>query len=1666
MKRKISLLMAFIMVCNVLTVLAPFSGAVRLQAATFGVTSSFRSTLKDGISDSVPFEDTSSIPENDVMIKFPLVNQNDVSSTTGTYRLQYPIDDNRFVHFTIVKNDTSATVTYQDFAGTSGAESASYFGYQVYSVVERKYYDYNVYPNVNSAQQPNYQVNTTSPTPTFTIERGKGFSFKVNGYNIRFLWNRDSDTISYVTDRVLPGRLMDFELLYNDGITPIPQTPALPAGVTAYGKTQVVNGISTAGADFKVTPTSEQVVGPTRHDIDYVFDMTGTIVETPGKPDNEIKIELSLPKKWNGTSFASTVAAGDIANLGLQMSLINTENPADIRSVLFTDIFGSIDLTNDYSGSVTASYAAGKVTIVVGGLRSSLLFDDSSFEIGSTTAADGVFTSKKTRLSTDAIYTFMAYQIFYVNGKFNLSVKPYENHTGFYMLKVSENGGMSYYDANTVPSTGQGDILFPLTITVSGGDTQFYQVAFSKGKPFSVDNTGIKSQKSKFKSDPSKLGINLPTQFEVFDVKMSPIKGTVSTNESMAVTYKLRWNIASYNALKAILDATDPVEANRRLALTYNIKDILSPIEANAQRVFASLEVVFYYDAGNIVADFYEIDATGNEILTGNVIKAAYGMRILDRPYAVSGEDPDVATIKGYVEIETVGYNKDNAVVINNNEYRYPNIYFLSIQHVTIQKGSGAAVVISPVAESLYDSLTLNAVTGLEVPTAQNVGADNAVMQETAGVLTRSSFDAHYTIPMNKIKEFIDNNLPYDNYELTYNLYITQDENKLKNLAAVDDYAARTAAAVETPFVPSILTDGAIYFSDINGHSAIQTVDNKAAIDELRAGKIVRIADILPGDFATNADLQTFIKSGVGENYKYTLDGLDKNQRYYFALDVSIKFEDVAPNPVYEEWKHSGTSTLAGITTMGDMVVPSPEDKTPPAPVLNKENVGLSYVTIFWNKIVDIINPDNPVDFGKLEYEIIRLTDTQMDNAVLEQKSDFATVFNNKLPNTEKLGFRSDGADIMEYVSNSFSVVSQSDTRYVYTPNDVVKFTDNTLKPNTIYFYYVRTVRIIGGKELYSSWSAISATTDPVKSPINLKIVREGVSYDPKTEIVISFDAPIAALSMLGSDFDLQYSVKKDNEEWGDAITMSASVLSRSASPLKIDGLDYYHFVYTVRDLKHGTNYAFRVRMADNVYGDYSMYSNIAESRTALDQEEYEKEKITDDWLEYLKDRLQELFKNDYWVADDSSSYMAIYRPTMFDGVMLKTIDSQIELVRSDADTLIYLIPQSALLSANAQNKGFKIVHGDMEIIVSPNAINTNDNEAVLDAIQRMKDKKAVDYYVRVTLDWYKLSSSALVDGRQPSTPQLDVRLEIVTATKNSKTWDNEIMNMVLDAMTDSDNFDRAADNIKDMLEDNASSEEIIRYIDRYINNLLPGISDDIYDSFEDQIDLSYDVTYFDAPVIIKYNGAGADETVKGYQKENGVWISKALTPLGSSQAIYTRTQGLFIFCKYKAYYNGLTQIPGSEGLAAIITKYGLDDYLGRGDSFNINAPLTANMVTGVVARLAGAGTTANAADFLRSKGYIVPTRTSTATITLQETIYYTMALYEIKTNTKISTVKIRNFAATADIAGIRSEFLKSIQVANELGIYTANKAMAPNSTPTVKDLLQMIVQLDKKVKL
>lgn len=1016
-----------------------------------------------------------------------------------------------------------------------------------------------------------------------------------------------------------------------------------------------------------------------------------------------------------------------------------------------------------------------------------------------------------------------------------------------------------------------------------------------------------------------------------------------------------------------------------------------------------------------------------------------------------------------------------------NAVFQFDRIHHLSIELVEVQHTTGnndagepVVVIVDVGAESDSSPLTLVApdITQRELEPPRNLQL--YIEPNDAEDREQGWIDISFDVPLPDIREYINQRRtfrepnsalnPEDNSgffmvdaqaSVYYRMFISQNLSDIMRLVAANPQARATLA---TNIPNNIVVNGPIAASNLQVFEMPQ-----AGLTALRQQNMIMLQ--IPLQMDLPQALPAF-------NQVFTIEGLDNGQQYFVVIDSFVEF-----NHDQIDTSYSTPSNIAGIVTWTELTPPDPEDIIPPSPAdlrIHEDQDGnllldASSVTISWEDIP----PLTPQ--GNIQFEIVRVAYGQLPAALLNNRELTATQFWTQAEQAgsgvvPQAAIRTNGTG--QAVSVLHGGVAAGQFNFSYEDNRLL-LTNSALTPNTLYFYYVRTVWVVNNEIVSRSiWQGVSVTTAIVEGPTNLQVVfaplisgQAFTNYDPRSQFVIRFDAPLGVASNFNSLFRFEYSLMADTYPWTGALPLTAAMLL-SGPTLNPDGT--YRFYYLISGLASNTQYGIRVRMWDTQNAAASQWSNIATTRTDFDQDDYFVIRDRDNINNYLRNLLLEGLGRHYWVIQNNPAtniFAVVYRPSMVNNLM-DISSSMVHLTQQLQDNAIFYLPQSLFLQLWERDRGLIIAKDDMEIAIPSRAINMENNDAIIEALRRIRDVGGVeDYYVRIMTTITEHPEGAGIHGRPLAGSQVNINVDIVETSQVISQWDANILNLMTQRIENNHYTNVFAQEINNMVSSGASFEFMVRRIHEIAEQILAQMASDINNLLFASLGRVYESNYLATPIEIRLLNQAASAAVNGYQFANGLWVLRDTLHRDNMRVIRTSVVGIFAFTGFLASFPGLSAISGHDALTTIILRYNLDDFLGEGTTFDLDSIATLFMVQGVVARLAGAPSGANNAAWLREQGIHVPARGQNAPATTQEAIHLIMSLYEIRTNTSIDTLRISNFAATASITGIDPRFLQSIRAAFELNIYN-NNSMTPNSAPTVYDIIKMIEAINRRTPL
>ncbi|MCL1842750.1 MAG: fibronectin type III domain-containing protein, partial [Defluviitaleaceae bacterium] len=1062
------------------------------------------------------------------------------------------------------------------------------------------------------------------------------------------------------------------------------------------------------------------------------------------------------------------------------------------------------------------------------------------------------------------------------------------------------------------------------------------------------------------------------------------------------------------------------------------------------------------------------------------------------------------------------------------SDFQFPGIYFMNVRLESwgsiengVYRNRGG---YSP--WSLFDDIVINDFGVLDPPPPSNLSVEAGPQPPSTA---QPFLNVNFYIPAGAILTYLETMYPMET-QITTNLYIGQFEEAISEIFF--PMPLPPAQQIRQPLSPDLRGTASsveIAFEDlqpefIDGRMEIDITDFQALLRGESGGSgVLRITNI-PIFYSSLAitdpePLGTIVNYNVAgsafpnryDSFERTyeilnnrqdfpirlrLTGAEENVAYFLFADMEIeKFVEIDDElvlrpeiPPYQ--RNPAISDLTGVvsdTTVGTPQAPGPGEIAPSAP----QNIGVRDVTqmgatVYWDPYP--LTPAEVEDENiSIEWEIIRiqdgirLTDEQMN----ARDPNFMRVFNSlTTAQGHRKGWITDVDSITVFPDNE--VHEEPDEYYEYNRR-IVELTDMTLLPNNMYFYYVRTVRIetawddqLGDYVLIrnvSVWVEVSVTTSPVEPPTNLRQEDPGnhAGFDPETMVRVSWEHTIMSqiIDGGGETFLFQYQIRESDDSWGEYNVMPVSVMTEAW----LDAFNANRIHYIVFGLEHGTVYEMRVRLYDVTSGDRSLWSNTIIFMTDVNQDDAHLEREVEDWLRYLRRRLEELLRNPFWISERTPNNLTVvYRPdAVFEGFMLDNAGTALPLHNTGVNNVVYYLPLSIILTANENRRGFETSFRDMQLLFAPSFLSDAHNQALIDVIREVEARGSslTDSFARIEIDREVVDPDAAVpsiNGVPAITLSTQIRAEMVATNnniRNIRSWDRTMQinaeRIVEDWLSDP----VISENIRQQLMNYLSNEEMSDYIYHVVDRVVADIIREAggfitHDDGGILSDTRFEITGFNASTHVIATPPREEYSVNGYEFINNNWQPRDLVEYHNGRAIITRTPGRFAFTGREIIIPYIEVTPRGGVIVSIVARYSLEDLFGVYVDLEQNA--NRQMVVGAVSRMAGVPRNANAMNWaVANLNVQLTSRNATGLISRQEAIAIVMALYEHRTNTQVNSIRIHNHQNTAGM-NLDQRYAQAVRAAFEIGIIS-DTSFNPAGHITIGEFLDMLSILSARVR-
>ncbi|MFR4986056.1 MAG: fibronectin type III domain-containing protein [Lachnospirales bacterium] len=1532
---------------------------------------------------------------------------------TSEYTLKYPIE-NKDIEFKMTKDNDKYKITYKVNGKNDVDKNKKLL---IYKSAEDAYVEANKnnFPDGGNFELDNTftGINGMAKMVSFKVGNNGGAAFQYDGNTIKFLWK--DGKMYFVTNTVSRGNIYPFTLTYQEG------------GQSIKEEKKIFLGIDTKNG-FNVIPFANAEINTNGKDL--IEQINRPIKEYPGGKQVGVNITFNTPKEWKPSNptpggkfefITSKPKTEVVFNLG-------HSDPTKKVQIKIENIYDQNggNITINGAGNYTASYKYDDQkhngTLTIRDLESSTIYSDIS--ISSEISIDNFETTKAT-LPIGTIYTYPAYKVIALGySEFYLEIEPFKGYDGFYVVyqgdqKSTLNLWSTYQDKNK----GRDKILISIPLDTEAKQEKFFRVDFSFTPP-DLGNSKLPFTSQILKYKPFEEDIVLATPKNLEIVSSNIIK---KDDEPENLYLTLKWDIDNKSVLKGLMKQHS--DTSSKFNIDYLFYKGTNPTEleeksflgVNLEFTSAELDGIKY----KLPEEYKKLDI---ELLEDKTFTS-------QRTEVAGNKQNTILEANVTFKIPVSSKDANDKKIL-----QYPNTYFLANKGNYTIKLQNANTVNYETGLSLPVTLTLDGIQKIEVPVPQNLkviedsvtNKEFSVEYDTLKYAEEEDLLYNYNEIMLKTigRELQDDSIKYD-------FYITQNKELFDELVKYS----------KDGDVPQNIKNKIVKYENTQAMTSdgidVDIKDN--LLDNLRKRGIVQVSNI-------NQDIDI-------SKQKINFKGLDENETYYVVGRTNVTPYE-GKDKLNDKIDFSKFTKLVTATTKKDGDNPEENEKVPPAPTkFIAKDITLNSVNLIWDRVKDNL-PEGQEPKSSLEYQFIKTRGEQLPDSFLKSKDSYEKTWESLSNVKDKEGLRTNKDKLYEFdkEAKQFSAEEASKERYEYINWEGAEgnILDKTLSPNQIYFYYIRTVRVSDkGDEAYSVWVPLTFTTKNTTGPTNLR-VEPKAEYDQKSEVVISFDIPKMDTSLIGTEYDLQYSIKQDLGDWSEDTTMPKDKLSFKEN----DDGKTIKVVYKITGLKSGTMYTIRVRMLNKPLDAPSMYSNEVEHRTDSDNTENDYDQDIENWENNFKGLIEDLKNQPYWFSKDtSSSTIVYYRPQYFDKIIATTNNSIIELASGKGGSYKeYYLPASAVISAFDENKGFKISYNGADVIFSAKTINPYDNDVIKKMAEEIDSKggNVEDYFIKLSVDFK--NNKYIIDGSDSLSPSALITLSVVGTKDTIATLDQNMLNYIEELLKTKEFSKDVKNKIKNLIKNKTDNKIMVQEIGKIVDSFKSKFGDELAKDLNSLSRKTSHIQYLTGDIIFTYT-LPTDISIGGYKKSQGNWISVDVKDYLGKKAIYTKEIGEYIFAGKKLVINGAGNLPNGNQITNIVVKYGLDDFLGKDGNINLRAPITRRATIGSLARIAGASKMQDPIEFFKTKNIVLSTRNMDNNITSEEAVYLIMKIYEMRSGTKLETVKIRNYNLTSDIKNINKNYKKPIQVAFETGIYN-NANMNAKGTISTQEFLQSLVNM------
>ncbi|GMQ57699.1 hypothetical protein AN1V17_20940 [Vallitalea sediminicola] len=1501
----------------------------------------------------------------------------------------------------------------------------------------------------------------------FTIVKGAsskypGASFVINNMPVRFRWNMQTKTVSFLTKGIQKGCIVPFKL-------------------TTPDMTVETLQLLRAFDNFKIVPTHwvEDSAHNTNKDLQTIEIPNNSNIRPGSKPG--LRITFDRPKVFNNTSLEYMIATidqlkkadGDLVNAVLALKDIrdNGDNtdiiiPMGVSNGNFISP-PSIATGNNTSAQFDYNSSTGTYTIELVQDRTGLKDGNTDFLQWDNLGASRVYTAAIT-LEESPNYQFNQYEPVnkYAYTYLDYIVKRASMDDAY--LDIAPYAGSNaddleytiYHSKTWSSEFGEDDIWLKHYHKQEYSDFNIYiPVPFSNGSSQEYYQVGVQFAGSPLRSQTieyvPKNDNNVPPPVprikEIKNLAVVPPED-LDSDTPAKVQFDLTWHAPDKELLEDMLSETDtavyyemlfndiPIEEPSNQYTITKVFKVYKAVEGiKVEEVDSGMEQA---SPSTISGYQYGYNASENLFQVKNiVIRGEYkGSSLTDKPTIWS------KPIKKDLTNKTTPYTKSEEAD-DEYDYEFPGINFIKMRSVYVSAGGTGQS-----DRSIADSISLSMLR-YDIPMAGTLDYTPRITSEEqprVGLNVKfklvdiKNYDNYMIAPINKN---INN--------INYRIYISKDKQKILNLESLMTTEGDTEKILDLDNAARENENGVYKIADYSDDIEL-TADE---IDNLRSD------NILYSDISTQPTDAGF--------QELKLLNLDPNTNYYIRIVTKLDISDVSDTSVIVDKRRSEPSSMLSATSPVIPANPGDSELIPLAP----ENMEAKHLDD--SMISGEISWEFPTEIELIEdkygFELISIENKSLPESLGSGKM-LQDIFDSQLLTGAVVeGWRlyvKDGKYVLKYYDKNTRTWIEA-TQTFNVADNKISIIDNNNLPNKVYYYYARTIRIESElPKAASAWVAASLTTAPIKRPINLIVDHNPkYAYDPKREAVIRFDAPVPTDYHTTGNYGVEIFVKGDKDTDYTNTKYSSYYLEQVTGANE----GYTRSFYKISGLKPGTTYSIKVRIEDRTKpqdtlpnGDRvyprSSFSDRVSTRTEFDQKDYDKENKYIEYIKYYEDKAQELIKTSYWeIEKDDKKQVIKYRQDYNIGDLKYVKEGNYYLVDAIKGIQDYYLPAKMIETANDNGITIVIRFPDGDLGIRPYTLSMDKTAEIIEKIDEINkyNNSTKDYYIRLIMNIGEYKDK--VNGKSPSTNLMNYDIQVVGSNKS----EDDIERLILQK------FEQAVESKKTYL-----MEQLDKELDSGIDDakLLKIVTDtlvlvkqthraNIKSLMKSSIQTKYStVRELNESVRIAFDVGSVNDTLQGYIKEGSSFTIVNSDNYGGTYNIETDKAGSYLFAPKSNMYSELDNIYNGM-VTDLVTQYSLTDIFNSGELSNLKYHVYNYQLLSATARVLGAGKGYDNAEWLEEHNVDIPVNDMYGHMRKDEAIYIFMQAYSIKNNLNLDSINVTDYNIIEDDYDIKEEYRDVLIKGVNLGIIKLTDGrLLPNEEVVTETVLEMLTRINNKI--